>query len=273
MRNADAGKKEATKAKKHVDGYIILATVALVLFGIIMVYSASFYTNQLKDESPIVTLVKQMVGAGLGFLAMFITSKINYRLYSRPVVVYSLVAVACLLLGLVLTPLGIEVNAARRWFKIPVINQNFQPSEVAKFALVVFSAYIMTKNRWWFSSFTKGWLPVIAAIGIFAGLIVIEPNLSTAICICLIGLTMIVLGGGQGLYTMLLAAAGFAGGVALMFSAQYRRSRYLAFLDPFKYKDNESYQLVQSLYALGDGGLFGVGLGKSRQKLGNLPFC
>ena len=255
-----------------VDYTLFISVLLLVLIGIVMVFSASYYNAVARgaDGGRFHYFTSQGINAGIGFVAMFFAANINYR-YTKPFVwpvyVFSLV-----LLVLVLF-IGVEVNGARRWLLIPGINFQFQPSEVAKLTVIMMIAKVVSsKQNSKILNTLRGTL-FVSLIAVAPILIIGDQNLSTVIVLVLIGFGMIFVASP---YTAVFVALGMAGVGALtsfflFFAEGFRGNRIAAWLDPFAYARGTGFQTVQSLYAIGSGGLFGLGLGQSRQKLGFIP--
>lgn len=258
------------KSKKgQVDFVIILMTVILVVIGIMMVTSSSYYSSINEDGTPYRYLIRELVWVGSGGILMWLGAMIDYHVYQK--FGWLLLIVSMLMLVLVLTPLGIERNNAQRW--IGVGEMTIMPGEVAKICAILFVAWFLSKKEDVILSFTGGILPLLVIMGIYAGLIMKQPNMSTAIIICLIILGMMFVAGLKWRYLISLGITGAAGGALLIVTDEtgYRMKRVMSFLDPFADPLDTGYQVVQSLMALGSGGLFGLGLGKSIQKNLYLP--
>jgi len=179
-------------------------------------------------------------------------------------------AFSIILLVLVLIPhIGREAAGARRWFRIGPIN--FQPSELAKIAILVYLADLLTRKEKVIRSFLYGYLPPVLALGFVLGLVLLEPDLGTAIAISAIGLLMLFVSGVRPLYIFASIMASIPALYILLFRVPYRRKRMMIFLNPWSDKRGAGFQIIQSFIALGSGGIFGVGLGQSRQKLFYLP--
>ncbi len=254
---------------KSGDFILTIVVLALVVFGVIMVFSSSYY-NAINDTGdPYNYLKKDIVWAMLGLGAMLFCALFDYRVYAKAAP--TILVTSIVLLGLLFTPLGVTRNYATRW--IGVGEFTVMPGEIAKIAAIIFVAWYLSKDPKQIRSFTKGVLPLLGLCGLYFGLIILQPNLSTAITICGIivgimfvaGLNMIYLGGIMGIGTV---------GITFMILTDehgYRLKRLTSFLDPFQDPLGDGYQVIQSLLALGSGGLFGVGLGKSIQKTLYLP--
>lgn len=233
-----------------------------------MVLSASS-PKALKDYGKTYALfIRQAIFAAAGIAAMYIASKIDYKIYKKFYKIGYIVSIMLLILVLLI---GKEVKGAVRWIKI-TDSLTFQPSEIVKFLLIVFYATLLTKNRKDLNKFGKGFVKHIVFFVPIAVLMLLEPHLSATLVMAGTTLIMMLLAGcklGQ------MAITGLAIGVpalaALIIKAPYRLQRVTTFLDPWSDKLGDGWQVVQSLYAIGSGGLFGLGLGQSKQKYLYLP--
>ena len=253
--------------KTDFDSVVFYTTMILVFFGIIMVFSASYIQSSFKHNDPYFYLKRNLIYATLGFVGMMILSNVDYRLwkkYSTPICVISIV-----FLLLVLTPLGIEANGAKRW--LGVGGATFQPSDIAKFACVVFTAKLIEKRYDKIKSLTKGVLPLLLMPILIFVLIMLEPNMSTAGTVILVVFVMLFVAGMNMKFVGAMMLSGVGLFAALVIVEPYRLKRIMSFLDPFQDPLGSGYQVIQSLYALGSGGLFGLGLGKSKQKYFYIP--
>lgn len=254
--------------KKNKDFFITLCVVFLCLFGMLFVYSASNYNALVSYNDKYYFLKKQIIGYIIGGIAYIFMSRINYRALKKYALFFYILC--AVLLALVLTPLGIEVYGAKRWLGAGVFS--IQPSDLAKFALVLFIATYFSKDMLRPTTL-KGCLPIILVGGIYCLLIIAEPNMSITICVGLIMLVMLFASGMCLQHLILLMLPIIAAIPLLIIIEPYRLNRLYAFWDPWSSPKGEGYQLLQSLYALGNGGLFGVGIFNSRQKLRFLPFA
>ena len=240
--------------------------VLLSLLGLLFIYSGSNYTALKENGDAFFFVKKQLVALAAGLVCMVGLALLDYRHLKK--FKWPAIALAAVLLALVFIPgLSIEKYGAKRW--IGFGSFSIQPSEFAKFLFVLFVAayYADAPDRKF-----KRMLPVLAAGGVLCVLIMAEPNMSITMCV---GLVMLIMLFGVGCKGKHLAAIGLpcAAAVPLLILAEpYRMKRLLAFLDPWASPKDEGYQLIQSLYALGSGGLFGVGIFNSRQKFAFLPF-
>ena len=259
------------KLNKKGDCLIILLTVLLSGFGVVMVYSASYYTAEVQYGDGFYFAKKQFLGFLLGLVGMFLAIRFDYRKLKNKKVRYALVVVAVTLLALVFVPgLGKTNYGATRW--IGVGGVTVQPSEFAKYALVIFSAGYMSENIGKMRKF-KGMFPVLLVGGIICVLIIVEPNMSVTMCVGMLMIAMLFLGGVKIKHFLVIAIPALVAIPVLIAIEPYRLLRMSAFLDPWASPKEEGYQLIQSLYALGNGGWFGTGLFKSRQKYRFLPFA
>ena len=244
---------------------LVLVTLGLVAFGLVMVYSASSARALLSADAPSYYLKRQAIYAVMGLVALVILSRFDFhrlRHATQP-----LLAVTFVLLVAVLA-IGTAVNGARRW--IPIGFMNFQPSELAKLVLALWTAALLARRP---APRTLGELakPIGVVVGLACALILIEPDLGTAIAIAIMVSAILVVSGTR--LRLLASAAGIATGVVLLaiWLEPYRRERIFSFLDPWHDPQGAGFQSVQSMIALGSGGFFGVGLGESVQKIYYLP--
>ena len=253
---------------KKLNFLLVFLVIILCLFGMLMIYSASSYSSDVLYGDSFHFVKKQIFGFLLGVILMFITYNFDYHKYYK--LRFYIIAISILLLVLVFVPgIGISANGAKRWIGFGSIN--LQSSEVAKFGFVLFSACYLSKNYQKTKTF-KGILPILAVGGILCVLIMLEPNMSVTMCLGLVMISMLIIGGMSWKHFLILAIPGLALIVLLIVIEPYRFDRLMAFINPWANPKEEGYQLIQSLYSLGAGGLFGVGLFNSRQKYLFLPF-
>ena len=247
---------------------IFLVVMILVAVGIVMIYSASAIYAYEKMGDSLYFLKRHLVYIFVGLIIMFVAMSVDIdvlRKYAKP-----LMMVTIAILVLVLIPhIGKTTAGARRWFKFGILN--FQPSEFAKIAMIDYIADLISRKESVIKSFWQGFVPPMIALGLVTGLVLLEPDLGTAITIALITILMIYISGARQLYILLSILASLPALYLLMFRVAYRRKRILAFLNPWADKRGIGFQVIQSFVALGSGGLFGVGLGQSKQKLFYLP--
>ncbi len=251
------------------DYILSILVISLVLFGVIMVYSASSYSASVYYNNEFYYMFKQIIGAVLGIAVMIICSHIDYHLLLK--FRYLLLILAYVLLILVFIPgIGVENYGAKRWINLPFFT--IQASEIAKFAFIIFAAAYMSKNYKKMTTF-RGLLPVLIVGGSMCVLIILEPNMSITMCVGLLMFVMLFFGGAKIKHFALLLIPALALVPLLIILEPYRLQRLMAFLNPWESPLEEGYQLIQSFYALGSGGLTGVGLFNSRQKYLFLPFA
>ncbi len=262
-------RKKKIENLKSGDFLLVLFTMILVLFGLIMVFSASYYYSISHSGSPYSYLLKQGMWIVVGFVFMMLGATVDYRKYNSRFALIAL-GISFVLLLLLMTPLGVTTNGATRWIKLGPVT--VMPGELAKLAVIVFTASFLSRDTRRIRSFLRGILPLLLVAAVFGGLIMKQPNLSTAITVCGIIFSMMLVAGLKWRYCIGAVGAGALGVVAiLMTNNGHWHKRLTSFMDPFADPLGDGYQVVQSLLALGSGGLTGVGLGKSVQKNLYLP--
>lgn len=257
--------------RRPVDYKLLAVMVLLLLFGLVVLFSATYYAAQ-EGGDALSAVKKQALGIAMGAAACFFFARIPFRIYRDTRLIWAALVLSVLLLVAVLIPgIGMSVNGSRRWLPL-VGGMTFQPSEFAKFAMVIFMANALTSRGQSIHSLLKGILPLLIVPGILFLLILEQPNLSTGGSILIVAIVMIAIGGARLPHMGLLGLGGAALGTAYAWSAPYRRERLLSFRDPFAKMSDEGYQLSQSLIAFGSGGIFGQGMGAGRQKFAYLPY-
>lgn len=261
--------KRLLKSKSRGDIPLLACVIFMALFGCLMIYSASSYVGKVQYGDEFYFVKKQVFGVVGGVVAIFLMQLFRYEKLIK--LQYPSVVLAIILLALVFVPgVGVTNYGATRW--IGFGSFTIQPSEIAKYAFVIFSAAHFSKNYQNSKSF-KGALPVLVVGFIFCLLIIIEPNMSITICIGVLMLAILFLSG-TNLKTFLLVLIPVVIAIPVLIILEpYRLQRLSAFIDPWASPKGEGYQLIQSFYALGNGGLFGVGLFNSTQKYRFLPFA
>lgn len=253
--------------KRRIDYILLVAVLILTAIGITFVYSASYYSAEITYNNKYFFVLKQAVGATVGLVAMLIFSRVKLDILKKLWIVG--VVLSVILLCLVFVPgIGVENYGAKRW--IGFGSFTLQPSEIAKFAYVLFCAVYMSKTDT--GKFRYCIAPIVVGI-MFCGLIIAEPNMSITMCMALLMIIMLYLSGMKWKYFLLMLIPLIIAVPLLIVIEPYRLQRLLAFIDPWASPKDEGYQLIQSLYALGSGGWFGVGLFNSRQKYRFLPFA
>ncbi len=247
---------------------ILISTVALTLFGLLMVYSSSYVWSEYKFNDSLHFLRHQSIFVVLGFITMYILSKIDYKIYYKKA---NLIILVCfLLLGLVLIPgIGVIRNGSRSWFGVGSFG--IQPSEFAKIGLIIFTAKYLSNNVKIMADFKKGAFPILSVIMIFFALIMLEPDFGTGMIIVATLVGMIFVSNIKLNFFAYAGLLGLIGMALLIIAAPYRVARIVSYLNPWSDPLGSGFQIIQSLYAIGPGGLFGLGLGNSIQKHFYLP--
>ncbi len=247
----------------------LTATVlTLVCVGIVMIYSSSCVNAMHNFNDSLYYLKRHLLFLTIGLGASIIVLRGDYRLIAPHARL--LLGITIVLLILVLIPhIGKESNGARRWFKLGVFH--FQPSELAKLAIIIYTADFLARKQQVIKSFTKGFLPPIMVMGVTCALTVKQPDLGTTVEIAVVVLTMLFLAGARLRHMALIGLSGVMAVIYLVVKEPYRMNRIIAFMDPWQDSQGIGFQLTQSQIALGSGGIFGVGLGHSEQKLFFLP--
>ncbi len=251
-----------------VDGWLFFAVAALLAVGITMVLSTSYLYSQERFGDGTYFFRKQLIAAGVGLVALFISALLPPAAYRR--FAYPLLALVLLLLILILLPgIGVERGGARRWLSIGGFA--FQPAELAKLSLVLYLAHSLAKKADKVGIFSIGVLPHLVVGGLFLGLIVVEPDLGTALTLGLVLLLMLFVAGAKWSHLALIGLSALPVLAFAVIGAEYRLRRLLTFLDPWRDASKSGFQIIQSYIAFGSGELWGRGLGESRQKLFYLP--
>ena len=245
----------------------LILTLLLVTIGVIMMFSASYARAYADEGNSAFYFWKQLRFALIGIAGMYAASRFNYQLW-RPFSLF--LAAGCFVL-LLLTPLiGFKEGGATRWIAVPGLG-SFQPSEVAKLAVVLLFANMISNFREKMNSFRYGVLPFAGVLAVTAGLLALEPHLSATLIISATGAVMMFLGGTPKKWFLIGFGVALVGAALYLAIFPYAAARLESWRDPFSDPSDSGLQLVQSLYAIGSGGLMGLGFGKSRQKYLYLP--
>ncbi|HUA14541.1 MAG TPA: putative lipid II flippase FtsW [Verrucomicrobiae bacterium] len=250
-----------------VDRWLFTVTMLLVFVGLVMVFSASAVMARERFGSPYAFLSKQLIWAVAGLAAMVVTMRVDYRRYKSPALVFSLIGVTTLLLISVFF-LDRSHNT-HRWIHLGGLS--FQPSELAKPALILFLAYLLESRSKTMDDVRNTLLPAIAPVLVFLGLIVLQPDLGTAIACAGIVSCVFYVAGVRMRYFAYAFGASLVPLYFLIFHVSWRRDRILAFLNPYADRQRAGFHIIQSLIAVGTGGVTGVGLMEGKQKLFYLP--
>jgi cell division protein FtsW len=249
------------------DRWLFTVTLMLVFVGLVMVFSASAVMAKERYGSPYTFLLRQLAWAAGGLVAMVVTMKIDYRRYKNPAIVFSLLGFETLLLILVF--LLDRAHNTHRWIHWGAFS--FQPSELAKPALILFLAYFLGTRSRDLSDWRNTLLPAIAPTTLFVLMIVFQPDLGTAIACAAVTACMLYVAGLDLRYLGYALAASVVPLYFLIFHVAYRRDRILAFLDPYSDPQGRGFHIIQSLIAVSTGGITGLGLMEGKQKLFYLP--
>lgn len=254
--------------KLSSDISLFAVTVALLGLGLVMVWSASTALAQERHDNAYFFLIRQVIWCAVGLAAMVAAMRLDYRKLRQPAVVYSVVVGSTVMLIVVLfLP---TLNDTHRWLRLGALS--FQPSELAKLAVVLFLAYHLERRRDRVNEFLPSLFPALLLLGWFAFLVFIQPDLGTAATIVLAGSVMLFLAGVRLRYFAALSLPAMLLLYQAVMGAGYRRDRIEAFLNPNSDPRGSGYQVIQSLIAVGTGGVSGVGLMEGRQKLFYLPY-
>lgn len=255
--------------KLQADKWLFAATAGLALFGIVMVYSASAVVAMQEEGNQYHYVLKQALWTVLGFAAMIAAMHFDYgRLRDRRIV-YGLLALTAVLLASVFA--FHRTNGAHRWIRLPGVS--VQPSELSKLALTIFLAYFLEKRAGEEHLFRWTFVPCMAATGALAFLIVAEPDLGTGLMLAVICVVVCYTAGVRLLHLGIAAAPALLGVVAMLVFVPWRMRRMVTFLDPWQDQRDKGFQVVQSLIAIGSGGLDGLGFAQGKQKMFFLPFA
>jgi len=254
--------------RRSPDFVIFLVTVLLLSIGIIMVFSSSAIRAGVEHNDAFHFLKRQLIWALIGLAGMFSVMNIDYFRYKKWANV--LLIINLLLLVLVLIPgVGIEIKGSRRWLGFGPMT--LTPSEMMKISLIIFMAKSLSMNHDKVKFFFRGVVPHLGVLMLVCLLIMLQPDLGTTVAIAGTVFLMLVAAGARAGQLWGMALAGIGVVSAAIAIAPYRMQRVIAFMDPWKYASTWGFQTIQSLYAIGSGGLFGMGLGRSRQKFFYLP--
>ncbi len=250
------------------DASVLLVAMVLALLGLVMVFSASAVVAGNRFHDPLYFLKRQLAWLAFGFLLLHVASRLDYTVWRR--MALPMVACSAMLLILVLVPsIGVAVKGARRWLRVGPLS--VQPAEFVKLVVVVYLAAYLAKKEERVTEWIAGLLPPLIVSGLLGGLVLWQPDLGTAVVIGLVTMGLLFLGGARLRHLTGLVLSGLALLFALVRTSPYRWQRLMTFVDPWKDPTDAGFQMTQSFLAFGSGGLFGIGLGESKQKLFFLP--
>jgi cell division protein FtsW len=251
------------------DKWLFAATIGLALFGVVMVYSASAIIAQKENSSQFYYVIKQGVWVVIGLVVMFLAMQFNYQQLKDRRIVYGLLVISVITL---LAVFGFSSsNGAHRWLKLRAFS--IQPSEISKLALAIFLAYYLEKRAGEEGDFWRTFVPCGFVTAFLAGLIIIEPDLGTALMLALIFTVVIFTAGARLLHLGIVAAPALVGVIGLLLFVPWRLKRMIVFLDPWADPQGGGFQVIQSLLAVASGGTNGLGFAQGKQKMLFLPFA
>lgn len=254
--------------KRKFDFVLFTSVLILILFGLVMIYSASSIWAEYKFHDSFKYVKQQALFIGIGIALLIAVSKIDYRLYFKKTNL--ILGICLLLLVLVLIPgIGSVRNGSQSWFGIGSFG--VQPSEFAKLGLIIFVSKYLVKNERYLKEIKRGVFPILGVLFLVFGLIMLQPDFGTGMIIVVSILAMMFIAGVDFKFFLALGGIGVFGIVGLIAIAPYRMDRIVSFLDPWKDPLGTGFQIIQSLYAIGPGGLLGQGFLNSRQKQFYLP--
>lgn len=256
------------RAKKSIDFSLLITVLILLAIGITMVFSASAASSYIKYNDSYLYLKSQGLFAIISIFAMWIFSKLDYKVLGRYAVLFVVLSII-LLIVIFIPGLGYEAGGATRWLKVGP--WTLQPAEFAKTALIIFMAKLLSRKDNNIKSFTKGVIPYLLLMFVYFALIILQPNMSMAGSIVIITFLMLFVAGAKILHLALCVAPVVPAVIYLVKNESYRLNRWLSYRDPWADPLKTGYQAIQSLLALGSGGIFGLGLGNSRQKFFYIP--
>ena len=245
---------------------LVIAVVLLSLFGLLMIYSSSYIWAEYKFDDPFKYMKSQALFLIIGLILMYFISKINFEKYYK----YSnRIFMICFILLILVLIFGTERNGSKSWFGIGSFG--IQPSEFMKLAIIIFTSKYLYNNRKDIGNIKKGVIPILALTLITFGLIMLQPDFGTGLILVMSVIGLLFVGGVNIKFFLKIGLLGIGGIAGLIATAPYRLKRILSFLNPWEDPLGSGFQIIQSLYAIGPGGLFGFGLGGSRQKHFYLP--
>lgn len=258
----------ANTTNKAPDLLLMIIIFSLLLVGVVMVYSASAIWADYKFDDSFFFAKRQLLFATVGIVAMFGIMNVPYLAW-RNISKILLIVCFLLLLAVLIPGVGMVRGGAQSWIGVGAFS--IQPSEFMKLGLIIFLAKYLADNQKKITSFRKGFIPSLSLVVAAFGLIMLQPDLGTGVVLVGTCMLMIFVSGARIGHFMVLGCIGLAGFVALIASAPYRMKRITAFLNPWEDPLGAGFQIIQSLYAIGPGGLMGLGLGQSLQKFFYLP--
>ena len=254
----------------HYDSPLFVAILGLIIISVVMVYSSSSVVALTSYDDAAFFARRQLMWAVAGLLVMAATMRMDHRLLGDQRVVLAILLISLMLLAATLVPgIGRTINGSRRWLRLGMLS--FQPSELAKVALVIYLSYYIAKKGERIRDFMNGITPAYVVAGLFMATAVLQPDFGTTMTIALVAGIMLFVGGANVLHLAGTVLAGLPFIYIAVFHKAYRARRIFSFLDPWADPQGAGHQIIQSFLAFGSGGIFGRGLGEGRQKLLFLP--
>ncbi len=262
------GSYKKVTVQQPFDVYLFFTTLILVMIGVMMIFSSSAIFAEEKYGDSYYFLKRELIYAGMGLVALIFASKFPYKYYSK--FIYPMLGGTFVVMLLSFIPaFSHSAGGASRWVSLGGITM--QPSEITKVSVIIFVAYLIAKKKDRIVDFKKGFLPIMGVAGFFILMILAQKDLGSAFVLASVVFFLLYIAGTRISYLMALFLGALPVLYGLIFSVAFRRRRILAFLDPWKYKQDFAFQVIQSFVAFRSGGLFGSGLGQSKQKLFYLP--
>jgi len=250
------------------DKWLFITVLILMTFGLVMIYSSSYIWAEYKFNNSFHYVINQGIFLIIGIILMIVVSKINYNNYYKYANISLFIAFGLLILVLI-PGIGSVRNGSRSWFGIGGFG--VQPSEFAKLSLIIFTSKYLQKSNKFIKDYKRGVIPILIVLFLFFGLIMLEPDFGTGMIIVVSIIALLFIAGVNMKFFFILGAIGIIGIVGLIIVAPYRMDRITSFLDPWSDPLGTGFQIIQSLYAIGPGGLLGTGFLNSRQKYFYLP--
>lgn len=266
----DKNKLQPNNKRNSLDYGLLIVVLVLLAFGLVMVLSASAPYSLRTEGNSYFYANKQLKFGIFGIIIMLVISNVDYRIYKGRLADIAMIGATLLLVAVLIPGVGITRNDATRWLGFGNTFQ-FQPSELMKIALIIFMAAKISKNPKKIKKFWTGLVPYLVLIGVVAVLLLLEPHMSATMIIAVIAIAIIFTAGARMSHLLPLGMLGAVGAFILARIEPYRWKRVTIFLDPWQDVQGDGWQIIQSLYAIGSGGLFGVGIGKSVQKYMYIP--
>ena len=260
-------KKISSFFKNQLDYILVITILLLFAIGLVMVLSASSPTALAEDGNSYTYFSKQAILGIIGIVIMFFLSKIDYRIYQK---FYKFAYILSLGLLVMVLLVGRELNGATRWIYLTE-TFSFQPSEIVKICMIIFYAGFLVKNKKNIDKLGKGTLVSLGLLIPILGLLYLQPHYSSLAVIGMVSIIIMLVAGIKIKHMAGLSFIGLPVAIGLMLADKYRVTRVITFLDPWKDITGDGWQIIQSLYAIGSGGIFGVGLGGSKQKYSYIP--